>query len=135
MNLVDQVTSSGSGAANQVGMSAEVLCAGVQHDIDAEFCRTLVDRRSESAVDQRYELMLPGKRNQLWQINHSQCRIRGRLKIQQLGIRTNCTRVLVVYSGVHKCGFHAQLRQPSGEKFRDSAIDIALGDDVITTLH
>ena len=43
--------------------------------------------------------------------------------------------MLVIFRGIHKSCFNAQLRQPLTEEFRNAAIYVPLRDDVISTLQ
>src|SRR5258708_32028061 len=112
MNLVDQVLTSSSDAANQISMPTQVLRTRMQHDVNAEFSGALIDRSSKGAVNHRNELVLAGQSHRFPQINYSQRGIGRRFKIEQLGIRADRARVLLIVDRVYESGLNAQLWEP-----------------------
>ena len=116
-------------------MSGKVFRAGVHDQINAEVCRTLIDRRSKCAVDKSDELVLPRQCNHFIQINHSQQRIGRRLQIEQAGVGLDGAGVLIVLIGGYKGGFNTKLGQPLAEELRGPAINVALGDHMVAALQ
>ena len=58
VDLINQVTASGSDAADQVRMSAKVFRARMQNQINAKLGGPLINRRCERAINQRNDLAL-----------------------------------------------------------------------------
>lgn len=84
----------------------------MQYDIDSEFCRTRVDWRSEGAVDDAYQSVLLRQGRSFLQVHNSQSRIGRGLKVEQLCIRTDGTRVLLVVRSVDKSSFDSEFWKP-----------------------
>src|SRR6266568_4875874 len=134
-NFRYQVAASCGNSTNQVGMPAQELGTGMQHHVHAKFRGSLIDRSSKRAVNQSDELMFAGDFDWLAQIHYAQGRIRRRFKIKKFSVRTNSARMLIVVGGVHKCGLNPELRKPGGEKLSDATVNVALGNNVVTTFH
>src|SRR6185437_14939692 len=109
---VDQVFSAGGNTTDQVCMAPEILCAGVENQVDSVFDGPLIDRCAKRAVDGADQAMVASNGCGLAQVNNPQCWIRWRLEVQQLGIRSDRPNVLVVIRRVYKRGLDAHLRQP-----------------------
>src|ERR1041385_9244765 len=107
----------------------------MKNKVNPKFSRPRVDWRCKGAVNHGDELVLPGQCADLAQINNSHSGICRRLRVEQRGIGTNRARMLLVINGIYERGLDPQLWRPSGKKFCDAAINVALGDDVITALH
>src|SRR5579872_3225371 len=69
------------------------------------------------------------------QIHDPQSRIGGRLEVQELSIRSYRAFVLLVLCRVHKRGLNSELGKPLPQELGRSAINVALGNNVITTLQ
>src|SRR2546425_10241958 len=69
MNLLDQIPPSGDYAADQIGMPAKILGAGVHHQINAKLQRTLINRSGKCAVNQGDEIASLRQCRRLPQVN------------------------------------------------------------------
>src|SRR6185437_4549852 len=78
---VDQVFSAGGNTTDQVCMAPEILCAGVEDQVDSVFDGPLIDRCAKRAVDGANQAMVASNGCGLTEINNSECGIGGRLKI------------------------------------------------------
>ena len=116
-------------------MSGEIFSAGVHDQIDAEIRWALINGCGKSAVDKSNEIVLFGQRSYFAQVNHAQYGIRRRLQIKQLRIRSNRACVLIVFSGIHKGSLDAQLGQPLTQEFCSAAVNVALGDYVVSSFQ
>jgi len=126
---------SGNHAANQIGMPGEVFRSRMHDEVDAELRWMLVDGRAECGVDHAEQIVLLCNHCHFLEVNNAQSWIRWRLQIEQLCVRTNGSRVLIVFRGVDKCGLNSQLRQPLREKLVRAAVNIALRHNVVATLE
>ncbi len=133
--LVHQFLPAAHHSAGQVRMSAQILRAGMHHQIDAVLRRMLVDGRAKRAVDHADQLVLPGQRRRFLHVDHPQRRIRRRLQIQHPRIRPDRPRVLFEVVGIDKRRFNPHSGQPLREELRYPAVDVALRDDVISRLQ
>src|SRR5213594_4022891 len=116
-------------------MSGEIFCAGMHDQVDTPIGRALVDGCGKSAVDKSDEIVLPGQRYDLLQINHAQRGVCWRFQVEQLRIGLDGARMLIVFRGIYKCGFDAEFGEPLAEELCGSAINVALSDDMVATFQ
>src|SRR5882724_1176625 len=116
-------------------MSGEIFCAGMHDQVDTQIGWALVDGRGKSAVEKSDEIALPGQRYDLLQINHAQRGVCWRFQIEQLRVGLDGASMLIVLRGIHKCGFDTELGEPLAEELCGSAINVALGDDMVATFQ
>ena len=72
VDLINQVTPSGSDAADQIRMSAKVFRARMQNQINTEFRRPLIDRCCEGAINESNDLTLFRNCHGFAQVNYAQ---------------------------------------------------------------
>src|SRR5437763_15667495 len=116
VDLVNQIAAACSDAADDVGMSAEILCAGVQNEINPEFSRTLIDRRCKCTVNHADEPMLFGNGHAFSQIHNAQSWMGRRFEVQNLSIRSDSAGVLRIVGCIHESSSDTELGKPHGKK-------------------
>ena len=121
-NFVDEIATTRGGPADQVGVSAQVLRAGVQHDIDSELRRARVDRSGKRAVNQRGQPVLTCERRRLTKVDNSERRICRRFQVKQLCVLANGSRVLIVVRSVDESGLNPHFWRPSRKKLSHPAV-------------
>ena len=86
-DLVDELPAAQYRAGENIVVAGEILGAALQHQIDPEFERPLVDGRAEGAVDEGKDLMLSGDFDKLDQIEKVKIGIRRRFGENETGVR------------------------------------------------
>ena len=122
MDFVDEIAATGGGPTNQISMSAQVLGAGVQHDVDAELRRAGIDRSGKRAVNQRGQPVLTCERRRLTKVDNSERRICRRFQVKQLCVLANGSRVLIVVRSVDESGLNPHFWRPSRKKLSHPAV-------------
>ena len=100
MNPVDQILTAGDNTRDEIGVPAKILRPGMHDEINAKFDGTLINRRGESAVDHADEAVLLRQSGGLMQINDSHRGVGRRLQIQNSGVRSYCSLMLLVLDGI-----------------------------------
>ena len=131
VDSVDQVPATRNYAAHQVRMSTEIFCSRMHDQVDAKFHGPLIDRCTEGPVNDGDQVVLFRERRHFFQIHNAQGGVCGGLQMNELRVGPNGMSMLIVFRRIDESSFHAQFRQPSTEKFRYAAIDVALRHDVI----
>jgi hypothetical protein len=129
VDAVDQLLAAGEGAAERVGVTAEELRGGVDHEVGAERERLLVDRRRERVVDDHDRAALVRGRRQRLDVDHLQRRVGRRLQVQHVATAGDRLLDRLVVLRVAEVDVDLLARQDVDEDLVRAAVGVLHGDD------
>ena len=137
LDRLDQPGAAADGAGEQVVVAAQVLGAGMDHQIGAQRDRALVHRGGEGAVDDQVRSGAGVARaGEQREIRHAQVGVGGRLREDHLGpTRAERSAQPGLVAGLYERRFHAEPDEEAGDELAGAPIAVAGEDDVIAGLE
>ena len=129
-NAVDQFVGAEHRAGEQIVVPAEIFGRRVQHEIDAELQRPLVERRRESRVDQGLDPVPPADVGEALHIDDAIVGIGRRFTDQKPGRRPDRLFDRLIVARRHHRDFDAVAVQSLGQKLPRAPVGIIGHDDM-----